>query len=88
MRDRRLDQLAEDLPAIGGERGEIDQRLDVGVAAGGLRDDGAAVGVADEDLGALDAVEEPTDGRGVELQSDQRVRGGDGRGSRRGAGGR
>jgi hypothetical protein len=72
--DGLLEQITEDLAAIRGERGEVDERLDVGVAAGGLRDHSAAVGVTDEDLGALDAVEETADGRGVELQVDQRVR--------------
>jgi hypothetical protein len=74
VRDRCVDQITEDLAAIRGERGEVDERLDVGVAAGGLRDHGAAVGVTDNDLGALDAVEEAADGRGVELQAEQRVR--------------
>ena len=74
VRDRRVDQLAEHLAAIGGERGEIDERFDVGVAARGLRDHGTAVGVTDHDLGARDAVKERADGRAVELQIDERVR--------------
>jgi hypothetical protein len=52
MRDGRVGQIAEDLVAVEGEGGDVDERLDVGVAAGCLRDDGAAVGVTDEDLEA------------------------------------
>jgi hypothetical protein len=77
--DGLLEEITEDLAAGGREGGGVDERLDVRVAAGGLRDDGTAVGVTDQDLGALDAVKETADGRGVELQSQQRVgRGADG----------
>jgi hypothetical protein len=77
--DGLLEQITEDLAAGGREGGGVHERLDVRVAAGGLRDDGTAVGVTDQDLGALDAVKETADGRGVELQSQQRVgRGADG----------
>jgi hypothetical protein len=74
MRDGPVGQVAEELVAVEREGGDVDERLDVGVAAGGLRDHSAAVGVTDEDLRPLDAVEETADGRGVGLQIEQRVR--------------
>lgn len=49
-----VDQYAELLALVGDERGDVDQRLDVGVAGGGVGDDGAALGVADQDDRALD----------------------------------
>jgi hypothetical protein len=55
------------------------QGFDVTVSAGGLRDDGAAVAVSDEDLGARNAVDDAADRVGVEGQPAQRVRGGDDR---------
>jgi hypothetical protein len=44
-------QLQGALAGGGQEGGHVDQALDLGVVRGGLADDVAAVGVADEDLG-------------------------------------
>lgn len=58
---------------------DVDQGFDVGVAGGGLGDDVAAVGVADEDLRALDVVEDRAQGGGVGGRAAQRVGRGDDR---------
>jgi hypothetical protein len=39
----KVDQDTELLAHVGDERGDVDQRLDVGDASGGVGDDGAAV---------------------------------------------
>jgi hypothetical protein len=70
VRDGPVGQIADELVAVEREGGDVDERLAVGVVAGGLCDDGAAVGVTDQDLGALDAVKETADGCGVGLQTE------------------
>ena len=52
---------------------DVDQRLHVAVAGGGVGDDRPAVGVADQDDGAADGVQEGGDGGGVVGQAPQRV---------------
>jgi hypothetical protein len=46
------------LAFVEGVRGDVDQGLDVGVAGGGLGDDCAAVGVADQDDRPVDGGQE------------------------------
>ena len=43
------DELQERLPGVGREGVDVDECLDVAVAGRGVGDDGAAVGMADED---------------------------------------
>ncbi len=43
MRDGPAGEIAEQLVAVEREGGDVDECLDVGVAAGGLRDHGASV---------------------------------------------
>ena len=60
-----VDQLRQGLAGVGGERGDVDQRLDVVHAAGGVADDRAAVGVADQHDRAVDGLQDTADVVGV-----------------------
>jgi hypothetical protein len=72
-------QLRRTLALVGLERGDVHQGLDLGVVGGGLADDAATAGVAGQDDGAVDAVEETAHGGCVLVQPAQRVGGGDDR---------
>jgi len=72
-------QLQGALAGRGQEGRDVDEGLDLGVVGGGLADDVAAVGVAYEDLRALDVVEDRAQGGGVGGRTAQRVGGGDDR---------
>jgi hypothetical protein len=50
-------QRARALTGVGGEGGDVDQGSDVGVTGGRVRDDGPAVGVADQDHGSANRLE-------------------------------
>ena len=68
------DELADGLALRGREGIHVDQRLDLLVAGGGVGDDGATVGVPDQDDGAGDGVQEVADVGGVIPDAEQRVR--------------
>ena len=67
------DEALQRLAGVGHERGDVDQRLDVGVAGRGVGDDRATVGVSDEDDRPADAVQDAGEVRGVRRQAAQRV---------------
>ena len=67
------DELADGLALGGREAVYVDQGLDLVVAGGGVGDDGAAIGVPDQDDGAGDGVEEVADEGGVIAEAEQRV---------------
>jgi hypothetical protein len=61
------DQGTDGLALAGRERGDVSERGDIGVVAS-LGDDDTAVGVADQDGGAVEAVEDLVGGGGVAVQ--------------------
>jgi len=68
-------QLESGLAGVGGEPGDVDQGLDAWVAAGGVGDYRAAVGVADQDDRSSHGVHYGADVGGVAGQAAQRVGG-------------
>jgi hypothetical protein len=70
-------QVGDVLALVRGEAGDVDESLDIAVAAGGVGDDRAAVGVSGEHDGPFDAGEQVRNRGGVAGEGAQRVGGGD-----------
>jgi hypothetical protein len=70
-------QVGDVLALVRGEARDVDESLDIAVAARGVGDDRAAVGVPGENDRALDAVEQVRDRGGVAGEGAQRVPRGD-----------